>query len=113
MSENLAKISMWNIIDQNMMGSDHFPINCKIGLEISKIDIGMIPRWKLKSADWDIFQEECVQNWLNLSCLIEDVEQYNNEICENLCKVAGKVIGKSVGRIKKKIYLGGLLSVAR
>lgn len=51
MSDNMARNSRWDIDNSNLMGSDHFPIEIRIGLELEESNIEMNPRWKFKTAD--------------------------------------------------------------
>lgn len=49
---NLARRCVWDILDQHLIGSDHFPITCKIGIDLDVNVEERMPRWKLKTADW-------------------------------------------------------------
>lgn len=42
-----------------MIGSDHYPVRCRIGIIVSKTEQGSIDRWKLKNADWERFSYIC------------------------------------------------------
>lgn len=53
-----AGVSVWEVLNQSPLGSDHYPIVIKIGKEIHQ-DKGLrIPRWKLGKADWKAFEEK-------------------------------------------------------
>lgn len=44
---------------------------------------------------------------MKLNCSTEDIDFYNDSICEILCDVSEKIIGKTVGRTNEKMYHGG------
>lgn len=56
-SEKLARKCEWKVSKQSSMGSDHYPIWCKIGVDIIQALVGRIPRWKFNAANWELFKE--------------------------------------------------------
>lgn len=51
LSQNLVRISVGRVLNNTLMGSDHFPIICKLGVEVDLAIREIIPRWKFKTAD--------------------------------------------------------------
>ncbi len=92
---NLAKDSVWKVLDQTSMGSDHFPILSKIGVEVTSVNIDIISRWKFKSADWDKFKDICEDRFKVLVGSIVHVDELNGKISEIFSKTAEEVIVKS------------------
>lgn len=39
------------------MGSNHYPVRCRIGIEVGKCQEQKIPRWGFKTVDWEKFKE--------------------------------------------------------
>lgn len=89
-------------MDQNVIGSDHYPITCKIGIDIEVKVEERMPIWKFKSADWDKFKEVSETLMMEIEESVEEVEKLNNKISESLCKAAEEVIGQSKTRRRKK-----------
>lgn len=80
-------------------------ICCKIGLDVSEDLEEKIGRWKFKSANWEAFKyiTEVKFQELSINEEMEDVEKYNEKLCEVLYSTAEEVIGKSKRGKKKEI----------
>lgn len=81
-SENIANISLWKVLKKSTIGSDHYPIRCRIGIIVKKTEQENIDRWKIKDADWERFSYICSQRLINMDNLQDnDVEEYNAKVC--------------------------------
>lgn len=77
-------------------------ICCKIGLDVSEDLEEKIGRWKFKSANWEAFKyiTEVKFQELSINEEMEDVEKYNEKLCEvqystvQLKRLLGKVKGE-------------------
>ena len=101
-SECLARKCDWKVLNHSTVGSDHFPINSTIGLDVAQIVTERMPRWKFKSANWDKFKEVCSNRMSEISKSMDDVEDFNFKICEVLQSTSIEVIGKKKAGIRKK-----------
>lgn len=101
-SENLAGKCDWKLINQNTVGSDHFPIRSTIGIDIAQTGMERVPRWKFKSADWEKYKELSHNRMSEFENIMEDVETFNYKICEVLRSTAEEVIGKKKAGNRKK-----------
>ncbi len=93
-SESLARKCEWNVSNQSTMGSDHYPIWCKIGVDIIQNLVERIPRWKFNAANWELFKELCHNNMCETVEYIEDIEESSKKISEVLSNSAEEVMGK-------------------
>lgn len=103
-SEGLAGICMWDTWEDSTIGSDHYVISCKIGIDVNEITEDRIGRWKFKMANWEAFKyisEVKLQEFI-LNYETEDVEMYNEKLCEVLYNTAEEIIGKSKEMKRKK-----------
>ena len=57
MSNEIAGITAWEVLNETLMGSDHYPIIIKIGAELQWEEDMRLPRWKIDKANWGLFQE--------------------------------------------------------
>lgn len=69
-SENIGNISLWKVLKELTLGSDHYPIRCRIGIVVKKTEQEIIDRWQLKDADWERFSYICSQRLINNSLLL-------------------------------------------
>lgn len=93
-SENLARNCEWNVSKQSTMVSDHDPIWCKIGVDITQTLVGRIPRWKFNAANWELFKELCHNNMCEMVDDNEGIEELSKKIREVLRNTAEEVIRK-------------------
>ena len=58
-SSTLAGLSEWDILEHSTIGSDHFPLICKIAVEVNR-EVNWCPgKWHWKEADWELLNEVC------------------------------------------------------
>ena len=56
-SNEVAGITFWEVLNETLMGSDHYPTNIKIGVELQREEDMRLPRWKIDTANWELCQE--------------------------------------------------------
>ncbi len=107
MSNEIAGISTWEVLNQSTVGIDHYPIIITIGVEICQDNDPIIttigveicqdnevrtPRWKLDKADWQSFQMlsefNCVE-MLNKN--ITEVEEIYENVVKAITEAAEKI----------------------
>ena len=99
----IAGVSTWDVLNQSTVGSDHYPILVKVGIEIHQEGGARTPRWKLDEAEWGAFQiiseGRCVkllgENMIN-------VEEMNGKLVTALIQTAEETIPKSRGSKREK-----------
>ncbi|KAI2646629.1 RNA-directed DNA polymerase from mobile element jockey [Labeo rohita] len=102
-SNEIAGISTWEVKDRSTVGSDHYPIITRIGIEVQQDSEVNIPRWKLDKADWQAFQEMSETKCMELlNKNITNVEEMNDEIVNSIIQIAEETIPKSRGNKRKK-----------
>lgn len=103
MSTEIAGISTWEVLNQSAIGSDHYPIITRIGVEIHQDNEVRTPRWKLDKADWQSFQMlsevKCV-DLLNKN--ITEVKEMNENVVTAIIEAAEETIPKKAGSKLKK-----------
>lgn len=50
-SENVARRCDWKVLNENNIGSDHFPVCSTIGVDLIKTGMERVPKWNFKSGD--------------------------------------------------------------
>jgi hypothetical protein len=96
-TNNLANVFNWYVLD-NLHDSDHFPIITECECFSEDLDR---PRWKIKQANWEFFQE-------NLTFVGKEsigylsIDDHEKLIRESLLKVTSKAIPKSSGKPPKR-----------
>lgn len=102
-SSEVAGITDWEVSRKVSMGSDHFPIVIKIGMEVVKEVEKGVPRWRLDKANWELFQvliqDKC--NKISQEC-IADEEYFNKKLTTSIIQAAEIAIPRAVGRKDKK-----------
>ncbi|XP_053536655.1 uncharacterized protein LOC124628232 [Ictalurus punctatus] len=102
MSTEMAGISLWEVLDQSTVGSDHYPIITRIEVEIHQDSELKTPRWRLDKADWQMFQMlseiKCVE-LVNKD--IRDVEEMNRKVTRAIIQTAEETIPKKT-RIEQR-----------
>lgn len=53
----LADKCEWEVLKDNAIGSDHFPIKIQVGMEVAIEHEVQNERWILEKADWNKFRE--------------------------------------------------------
>lgn len=102
-SSGVACNATWDVKRDFPMGSDHFPVVTRVGIEVAEAEESYISRWKIGRANWELFQrtvEELCVEWTDKDC--SDVEVFNNKLVSIIIQAAEASIPKSVGRGSKK-----------
>ncbi|XP_013856479.1 uncharacterized protein LOC106512397 [Austrofundulus limnaeus] len=100
-SKDLAGLCEWEVEQETTIGSDHFPIFCRIninkGIEVKEKQ----ERWIFGKAKWDVFKYMCEKDSeeVDLKLDIEDIEE---KIREVIMKAAKLAIPISKGKRTKK-----------
>ncbi len=58
-SNGMAEICEWKVSSENTIGSDHFPIVCKINVNGSNTGCFLQRKWMYEKADWNSFSKYC------------------------------------------------------
>lgn len=81
------------------LGSDHFPIECRFGVEVTKSDMATQRRWKTKDVDWKTWsgmvEEDDVMN--SHTTLPTNTEEYNDILTEKIINASEACIQKTSG----------------
>lgn len=82
-SSEIAAASTWNVLNQSAVGSDHYPVVSKVGVNPGQ-DRGERPsRWKLDRTDWEAFQaiseDRCGEI---VEENIGNIEEFNERVVE-------------------------------
>lgn len=84
-SQEIAGISRWEVLNKSSVGSDHYPIIVKTGIEVYHGEDPRIPRWKLDRADWETFKIFCKNKCEGLIREnLSDVDEFNKKWWELL-----------------------------
>ena len=86
-SINIATKCTWHVLN-NSMGSDHIPTVTT--LNNTDPDISqLLPKWKLDKANWDIFENECRQEFAQVNItIINDTNVLNKAINNAIIRAA-------------------------
>lgn len=102
-SAGIAGITTWEVLTKSTVGSDHYPIGIKVGVEINQEEDLNLPKWKLDKADWDTFQAKIMGRVEPL--LREDVvdgDAFSKKLVAAIIQSAKETIPMSVGSKGKK-----------
>lgn len=80
-SNELAEVCEWRVINDNTIGSDHFPIICEIRINKQRSEYNLQRKWLYRKAEWESFNEYCEKNMNTVE--EETVETF----CESLSKI--------------------------
>lgn len=96
---------MWDVWEDFTIGSDHFLIYCKIGLDVNEIVENKISTWKFKSANWEAFKyiSDVRLQKLSLNEGMKDVEGFNEKLCKILFNTAEVIRKSKVTKRKKSV----------
>ena len=102
-SSAVAVAATWEVDRDCPMGSDHFPIVTRVGIEIPEAEEAHCARWKFGRANWGMFQSfiRVLGNSLNVDGFT-DVEVFNDEVVSAIIQAAEASIPKSAGRGTRK-----------
>ena len=79
-SNNLGTKCSWYTLN-NMMGSDHMPIVCRVQDELN-IESETITKWKLDKADGHNYREQCRKHLLGTEVYDENIENFRQNIID-------------------------------
>lgn len=103
-SEKIAGVTTWEVLDNTTIGSDHYPICCEIGVGLVQLEEVGFPRWKLKDANWTAYSMFCsVRLQAIKSDSFNSVDDFNSKITEVLHSTAVEIIGKGSGVGRRKM----------
>lgn len=86
-------------VEQNPRGSDHYPVVVKFQSTINNLTMRP-PRWKLKEANWSLYQKEA--NLQSLSFEDVSVEEANDLITSAITNAATLSIPQTSGRLPRR-----------
>lgn len=101
MTSSMAPICDWSVYKDGTVGSDHYPVLCKINISLSQSTEGRGGRWIFEKAKWENFQEES-DRYLNQIDYNDDIETLESKIKNGIITAAMKSIPKSKGNVKRK-----------
>lgn len=101
-SEGIASKCVWDVWEDNNMGSDHYIIVCKVGMSVIEHNVIFAPRWRFNKANWEAYKylSEVELTAVELK-MMEDIDECNRIICKLLYDVTDNIIGKK-GQFKKR-----------
>lgn len=100
-SSSMAAICDWSVYKDGTVGSDHYPVLCKINISLSQSTEGRGGRWIFEKANWEKLQEES-DRYLNQIDYNDDIETLESKIKNGIITAAMKSIPKSKGNVKRK-----------
>jgi len=80
-SAALAGKCTWNV-QENNLGSDHWPIVCEIQSAVQKQSFNQCARWGFRQARWDEFFVLCEKNFKNMKMEGNIEERYKKVVSE-------------------------------
>ena len=90
-SRNIACSCEWNVDDSSRIGSDHFPILCTIDLNEHAQERYVIEKWCFEKANWEKFQEYCIEGAKSIS-IDGSIEECYIIVTNLILKAASKSI---------------------
>lgn len=105
-SDSIAGSAEWEVLRQDTIGSDHYPIMIYVNVNVrgSKVNQGNIGRWGFDKANWEEFMSLSEEGLKNI--IIESdrsVEMISDDIVDAIQAAANKCIPKRKGGRKNKI----------
>lgn len=97
-SNYIAAVCYWKVYKEGTIGSDHYPILCKIN---NNPLITGSRDGKFGKANWEVFKKESDRLLLQIDYM--DIEVAYNKIKEGILKAALVSIPKSKGKVKRKM----------
>lgn len=101
-SSSMAAICNWSVYKDGTIGSDHYPVLCKINISLSQSIEERGGRWVFEKANWEHFQRES-DRCLSQIEYNDDIETLENKIKKGIITAAMESIPKSKGKVKRKI----------
>lgn len=96
-SPDIFTFFQWNVID-NPYGSDHFPVHLTPTQRLPRLP-SRPPRWRLETANWELFQKTAVFSHDLLDTL--SVDEVNDHITTILIEAARVSISQTTGYLPK------------
>lgn len=83
----LARVGEWRVLEEESMGSDHFPILCTFGRSLTMEAGGSVSRFDFSRAKWEEFESNIGENleFINSEGSIDD---YNDSLSEVILNAA-------------------------
>lgn len=100
-SREVAGICEWEVWEESTVGSDHYPILCKIHVDREVREEDREIKWVFSKAKWDHFAYSCEQESREID-LSQDIEEVEEKFREVVLKAAKLSIPRSKGRMKRK-----------
>ncbi len=95
----MAELCEWKVNSENTVGSDHFPIICKINVN-SNPECFLQKKWMYEKADWNYFSKHCETN---KDIVVEDsVETFSDSITKLIMEAATLFIPQRIAGQKNK-----------
>lgn len=101
LSGRLALKCEWEVYEESTFGSDHYPIICKLNVEVRLSTEDRYGRWIFNKADWERFMETSDLYFRSGQETI-DVESYEIEVRQSIYMAAIATIPKSSGKLVRK-----------
>lgn len=98
-SSRIASKCRWSVLN-NAMGSDHHPILITIN-ERPDRDISRVPRWKLKSADWETYGLKCAM-LPDDELIDDDINEFNDKVTQAIRLAAEATVPQTSPRAGKR-----------
>lgn len=90
----LADKCEWEVLKDNAIGSDHFPIKFQVGMEVAIEREVKNERWVLEKADWEKFRE-ISEEMMSAVDRNTDIESLCKDISVGIIRAASVAIPKS------------------
>lgn len=100
-SSNLAGICEWDVSEETSIGSDHFPIVCKILMQRDRPQTEGLGKWVFNRTRWDMFEFICEREIGEID-LNGDTEEIEGKFKDMLFDAAKQTISRSKGKMKRK-----------
>ena len=90
---HIAAKCTWRVLDDTW-GSDHYPILFKYDRSCYTTPINQTPRWSMKKADWDKFENAC-EKFITEPNKSDDIEEIYNTFTKQLISAIDYAIPKT------------------
>ena len=101
-TRNVADKCEWEVLRENTVGSDHYPIKVHIGVEVEKEREVKVEKWFVEKADWTKFAELSEER-LSIVDGSENIEVLTKEIRSSIIAAADAAIPKSKPKCLNRI----------
>lgn len=103
-SDQIAGISQWEVMNDNSLGSDHYPILLKLNNFKVAVEENWYPKWRMREANWEMYKKIASDIFMEIMPnLSNNIEELNSMITNIIYESAEKAICKSTGLKKKKM----------